>query len=229
MLWSSISQILKKIEVLLEENQIRYADINAEKVYELANFVKKVEKSELVGCILNQEIVKSSMKLPTKKFQGLKAEEMAAKCVQTFWKELHFKREIKRKFLRNKMAKKIQQCWRIYKLYMRTKETIKENFKEFVDDYAELLKKFKKEWQDIKGIERVEIHLNSFSYSEDQRLTMENYLQRANSQIARIFACRDSLVEIIYITPIELDDEIINYYSKVKKIQRKIIYSCFFF
>jgi len=224
LIWSSISQILKKIEALLEENQIRYADINAEKVYDLANLMKKVEKNELVACILNQEIVKSSMKLPTKKFKGLKAEEMAAKCVQTFWKALHFKREKKRKFLCIKMAKKIQRYWRIYKLYMKTKETIKENFKEFVDDYADLLKKFKKEWQDIKGIERVEIHLNSFSYSEDQRLTMENYLQRANSQIARIFACKDPLVEVIYITPIELDDEIINYYSKVKKTSNKIDY-----
>ena len=213
--WSRISMILKKIENLLEDNEIRFADIKSKKVIELANFHSKISKNHLISCIVNQEIIKSSMKLPTKRFKGLNAEEMAIRFLQKFYRELKKKREIKINALRNKSAKKIQQCYRIYKLYMATKATIRFNYNEFIEDYSDILKKFKREWPDIKGIERVEIHLNSFSYNEVQRLTMENFLQRANLQIARIFACKETFVEVIYISPIELDDEIINYYSKV--------------
>lgn len=214
--WSFIVQVMKKLEKLLEEHDIRYADIKAEQILLVAKLPNKIEKTHLVSCILNQEIIKSSMKLPTKKFTGIKAEENAVRFLQVFWKSLRLLRRKKKVVLQNKLAKRIQQTWRIYKLYKNTKQTIKSNFNDFVDDYADLLKKFKKQWPDIKGIERVEIHLNSFSYSEMQRLTIENFLQRANMQIARIFACIDPFVEVIYISPIEMDDEIINYYSKVK-------------
>jgi len=222
--WSFIQSLIKKLEVLLDENQIKFVDINAEKLLLLATFPGKVDKPQLVSCILNKEIIKNSMKLPARKFRGPKAEEQATICIQRFWRALQIKRDLKRKKQREKMVHRIQQCWKIYKLYMKTKKTIKVNFSEFMDDYGQILKKFKKEWPDIKGIERVELHLNSFSYSEDQRLTMENFLQRANTQISRIFSCKDNLIEIIYITPIELDEEIINYYSKVLQISELVAF-----
>lgn len=216
--WTSIQALFKRIEFLLDENYIKYADIDAERVLsllEVNRFPRKISKIGLVSCILNQEIIKNSMKLPAKKFKGMKAEDAAVRYLQSFWRSLRKIREAQKIKQREKMVLRIQQCWKIYSLYMRTKKRITENFQEFVDDYGQILKKFQKEWPDIKGIERVEIHLNSFSYTEDQRLTMENILQRANSQISRIFSCKDSLLDIIYITPIEIDEEIINYYSKV--------------
>ena len=110
-----IVQILKKIEKLLEENDIRYADVSAEKVILVASLPNKIEKTHLVSCILNQEIIKSSMQLPTKKFTGIKAEDNAARCLQMFWKSLSLQLEKKKVALKNKLAKKIQQTWQIYK------------------------------------------------------------------------------------------------------------------
>ena len=217
--WTGMQGLMKKIEGMLDENQIKFCDVNAEKMLSLLFFPGKIEKQQLVSCIMNQEIIKNSMKLPAKMFKGKKGQEMAARYILQYWRNFKVKQTIQTKKRREKMAHRIQQSWKIYKLYSKTKQTIKESFDEFIDDYSQVLRKFKKEWPDIKGIERVEVHLNSFSYNEDQRLTIENFLQRANSQISRIFACRDPLVEIIYITPIELDDEIINYYSKVLLIK----------
>lgn len=219
--WTGIQGIMKKFEAMLDENQIKFCDVNAEKMLSLVFFPGRIEKQQLVSCIMNPEIIKNSMKLPAKMFKGKKAQDMAATYIQRYWRNFQVKQALQDKKRREKMAHKIQQCWKIYKLYKNTKKIIKEGFDEFIDDYSQVLRKFKKEWPDIKGIERVEVHLNSFSYNEDQRLTIENFLQRANSQISRIFACRDSLVEIIYITPIELDDEIINYYSKVRLILKE--------
>jgi len=44
---------------------------------------------------------------------------------------------------------------------------------------------------------------------------MEKIVQKQNMQIARLFALRDPLVDVIYVAPFELPSEIINYYSKV--------------
>lgn len=40
---------------------------------------------------------------------------------------------------------------------------------------------FKEKWQLIKTRKRVEVHINSISISELQRLSMEKFLQRENA------------------------------------------------
>lgn len=213
--WGLITQLLKKIENFLEENEIKFVHIRADKLLSLIPNIKRLEKSQIVQCIMNQDIIKSSMYLPSKRFKGIKAEELAITFIKQTWKGLKRRRAQKRERLCLKMAKTIQQYWRVYKMYQKTKEILKTNEREFFEEYTEILKKFKKQWEDIKGIERVEVHINSFSYTETQRLTMENFLERANLQISRIFACKDPLIAVVYVTPIQINEEIINYYSKV--------------
>lgn len=70
----------------------------------------------------------------------------------------------------------------------------------------------------MKYKKRVEIHINTFSYDELKRLTMEKVSQRQNMQITRIFGLRDPLVEIIYIAPFDLSSEILNYYYKILEL-----------
>ena len=44
---------------------------------------------------------------------------------------------------------------------------------------------------------------------------MEKYIQKQNMQIARLFAIKDPLIDVIYVAPFDLPNEIISYYSKV--------------
>jgi IQ domain-containing protein H len=67
--------------------------------------------------------------------------------------------------------------------------------------WKEMMEEFKNKWQDIKRKKRIEIHVNSISVSEMKRMSMEKFLQRENSQISRIFAVKDPLVDVIYVSP----------------------------
>jgi hypothetical protein len=61
------------------------------------------------------------------------------------------------------------------KIYLKKKETrqrIREKNERSYQEFLQLAEKFKSEWKDIKGKKRVEIHINSFSYDELKRLTM---------------------------------------------------------
>jgi IQ domain-containing protein H len=81
-----------------------------------------------------------------------------------------------------------------------------------------MMEEFKKKWTEIKRKRRIEIHINSLSIGEMKRMSMEKFLQRENSQISRIFSVKNSLVDVIYICPFTLTNEIIGYYSKVLEI-----------
>ena len=67
----------------------------------------------------------------------------------------------------------------------------------------------------IKKKQRVEIHINSISVGEMKRMTMEKFLQRENAQITRIFSMKDPNVDVIYVSPFQLTNDVIGYYMKI--------------
>jgi IQ domain-containing protein H len=77
---------------------------------------------------------------------------------------------------------------------------------------------FKQKWPEIKKQKRIEIHINSYSLSELQRLTMEKLKQKENSQIARIFSVKDPKVDVIYVCPFTLTNDVYKYYLKILEL-----------
>lgn len=77
---------------------------------------------------------------------------------------------------------------------------------------------FKKRWGDIKKQKRVEIHINSYSISEMQRMSIEKFKQKENAQIARIFSVKDPNVDVIYISPFTLTNDVYKYYLKILEL-----------
>ena len=77
---------------------------------------------------------------------------------------------------------------------------------------------FKSKWHEIKKQKRVEIHINSFSLSELQRMTIEKLKQKENSQIARIFSVKDPNVDVIYVCPFALTNDVYKYYMKILEL-----------
>ena len=77
---------------------------------------------------------------------------------------------------------------------------------------------FRESWPHIKRSRRVEIHINSFSVPENYRKTLEKYKQKENNQIARLFRVKDPNVDIIYVCPFPLTNEIYNYYLKILEL-----------
>jgi hypothetical protein len=51
--------------------------------------------------------------------------------------------------------------------------------------------------------------------SEMQRMTMEKFAQRENAQISRIFSIKDPNVDVIYISPFTLTNDVFKYYVKI--------------
>ena len=112
----------------------------------------------------------------------------------------------------------IQRKFRLYQLKKSTKTKIKELNKESMGVWREMQEEFKKRWGDIKKQKRVEIHINSYSISEMQRLSVEKFKQKENAQIARIFSVKDPNVDVIYVCPFTLTNDVYKYYLKILEL-----------
>jgi IQ domain-containing protein H len=51
-----------------------------------------------------------------------------------------------------------------------------------------------------------------------KRISMEKFLQRENAQIARLFAVRDPNVDVVYVSPFSLTNDVTGYYMKILEI-----------
>lgn len=61
-----------------------------------------------------------------------------------------------------------------------TKAKIKQFNEESINEWRTMMKEFRRRWPEIKKKRRVEIHLNSYSFSEAKRLTIEKFKQKEN-------------------------------------------------
>jgi hypothetical protein len=95
---------------------------------------------------------------------------------------------------------------------------VRELQKESIQVWREMQEEFKHKWGEIKTQKRVEIHINSYSLTELQRLTTEKLKQKENSQIARIFSVKDPNVDVIYICPFTLTNDVYKYYLKILEL-----------
>jgi hypothetical protein len=95
---------------------------------------------------------------------------------------------------------------------------VRELQKESIQVWREMQEEFKHKWGEIKTQKRVEIHINSYSLSELQRLTTEKLKQKENSHIARIFSVKDPNVDVIYICPFTLTNDVYKYYLKILEL-----------
>ena len=112
----------------------------------------------------------------------------------------------------------IQKYARVYLFRRETKAQISQKNEKILQDFHRLTENFKKDWRDIRGKRRVEIHINSFSFDELKRLSMNKHIQRENIQITRIFQVKDPLLTIIYVCPFPITEDITQYYFKILEL-----------
>ena len=215
-IWEPISNIIKSLEKLLSNYDIQLAYIDGKKLAKLAIQPKKTQNlNDLLDCIVNSEEINKVLKIATRMFKGAKGMEFAAIKIQSHWRMYSALRDYRRIRVLVEKVKIIQSNFRVFLRHKQTKSTIKSKNQQELEEYYLLAETLKSNWKHIKLNKRIEIHVNSCSFEDTKRLTMEKFLQRQNNQIARIFNLRDPLVEIIYVCPFDLPAEIINYYHKV--------------
>jgi hypothetical protein len=155
---------------------------------------------------------------PRLKFKGPHGPVLAAVHIQKSYRRFKaYSAYAQLRFLMEK-ATVIQRRFRLYQLKKSTQMRVRELQQESMKVWREMQQEFKAKWPEIKRQKRVEIHINSLSLSELQRLTVEKLKQKENSQIARIFSVKDPNVDVVYVCPFTLTTDVYKYYLKILEL-----------
>jgi len=217
--WGAVSLIIYMLEKMMDLYHIPNAVVDGSKLVTIAEEeLTRPNDQELLECIINRGQVLEIIRNPRKKFKGPKGPDLAAICIQKNWRR--FKAYTAFTLLKFSMSKAtiIQRRWRLYQLMKNTKQKISQFNEESLSEWRVMMKEFRRRWPEIKKKRRVEIHINSYSFSEEKRLTMEKFKQRENSQISRIFSVKDPKVDVIYVSPFTLTNEVYEYYKKILEL-----------
>ena len=112
-------------------------------------------------------------------------------------------------------ARKIAGRWRLHWLKRQTEAQIADIRVKREAEWSTTQAGLRDRWHTICAKPRVEVHIPSLSWSRNQRLSLSNLLARQNSQMSRLCRLSDPLVDVVYVCPFPLSDDVAQYYHKL--------------
>ncbi|CAK90310.1 unnamed protein product (macronuclear) [Paramecium tetraurelia] len=211
--WNLINAIIQRMESINIKYQCPTFFVDGRSIIHLIHCRRTITLSDIVKCIQNKDEIIPY--LFPRLFIGQDGLERAAEKIQAAFKGyIQFRRFQQLKTL-YKSTIYIQKYFRRKQQKELTKQRVLQRTNSIYKEFLQRQTMFQDNWNQYKLYPRVEIHLSSLNYSEYQRLTMDKFIQKENSQISRIFRAIDPQVEIIYICAYEQDKDILMYYERI--------------
>ena len=164
--------------------------------------------------MLNLAEIEKTMKFFKITYRGESGKHLAAVKIQTAYRRFYASRQFKNLRALNSKAKFIQLYFRLFLRKLETKKNIKTVREERMEKFKTRQKQFIEDWARIKSKPRIEIHLGSLHPESTQPV----YYSKQNGQLMRVFTLVDPNLSIIYVSPIPLHSDIVEYYYSVLKL-----------
>ncbi|XP_041465321.1 IQ domain-containing protein H-like [Lytechinus variegatus] len=216
--WGNIVTMLKYLQKLLTNYAIPIAFINGDKLADLAieyELNRPPSKDVLLSVCMNIDDVSTIMNQPGRRYLAPDGKHMAVCKIQATWRR-HKDRTAYLEYRRKKWAAGvIAISWVMNVKMSKVKQQLKISRKNQLDAFRRRAKTLQKSWDRIQQSRRVLIHLPSLGYSQKIRSTIGDFNIQQNQQMARLCDLQDPNVEVIYISPVTLNDETLQYYNKL--------------
>eukprot|EP00520_Triparma_pacifica_P000276 CAMPEP_0118660132 /NCGR_PEP_ID=MMETSP0785-20121206/15500_1 /TAXON_ID=91992 /ORGANISM="Bolidomonas pacifica, Strain CCMP 1866" /LENGTH=999 /DNA_ID=CAMNT_0006553319 /DNA_START=29 /DNA_END=3024 /DNA_ORIENTATION=+ len=233
--WGSILSVLDSLEKLMKSFEIPLAVIDGAKVADLAACdAPIIEQEDLFECISNLDQVlpiiesKSSSDLIFGKKGSAKYVRSSVIKIQTWIRKELTMRWYIREILRRRAATYIQTEWRRVSSEWRVREMLRVREGTRRIQWDKLCEMFRSYWKtkfdpDIAHDRdnprpKVIVHVPSLSLEEYLRLGLPRFPISQNLQLQRLVDINNEDVEVVYVSPFPLDDEIVDYYKKILQI-----------
>jgi hypothetical protein len=121
---------------------------------------------------------------------------------------------------RSRAATRIQVHARRRIALLRVRAMLAERREYQTEKWAGLQTKLKQNWRRFEDPDAPKyiLHVPSLTIEEYLRLGLSSFPVRQNLQLTRLVECAGPNVEVIYVAPFPLDDEILDYYKKILSI-----------
>ena len=219
-IWPQISYIIDNFIKLFKKLTLKHLQVYADGILELSrDELRVLQNRDLLLCIYEKDldVLGLNPTNPIELYATLK-EKFVIKIQKTFRKFLVQKKVEEMKIYFTRLIY-MQHMIRGIKLKVNARKRAKKLFDERYKEWKLMMEKFKKNWNTIKNSPRIEIHFNSISLPTTNSIylntTFHKFSERENNELNRIINLIDENVEIIYISPHELNQDIITYYASI--------------
>ncbi len=219
-IWGQINYLLEHLGKLFKKLNLTLIEVYQDKLLELAkDETRVIQNKDLLMCISEKDLIDKGLNPndTTNLYTTLK-EKLALK-IQMAYRIFKSKMKLKEMQSYFDKIKLIQHIYTSLKLQKESKERARTLFDQRYKEWTHMQKNFQKRWEIIKNRPHIEIHFNSISLnssnSKYMNTTFDHFVERENNQLNRIVNLFDSNVEIIYISPYELNPDIITYYTSI--------------
>ncbi|XP_014865670.1 PREDICTED: IQ domain-containing protein H isoform X1 [Poecilia mexicana] len=216
--WSNVVEVLDDLTKLLREFAVPLAKVDGEYLIELLResdycWRKTLPKATLFSLLENKREVLELVSRPGQRYRGEGGRDVAATRIQTWWRR-YLTRTSYLCYHRRKMAAElISLSYLFHYQKCQVKKTLQaKRFRQLIN-YRRRAERLAENWKHIRSSKRTIIHIPSLGFSQSWRLSTRKYDILQNIQITRLCDIRDENVEVIYICPMHLGEDILQYYD----------------
>ncbi|XP_014808247.1 PREDICTED: IQ domain-containing protein H [Calidris pugnax] len=223
--WGSIVLLLEHTEKLLKDYAVPLATINCKKLAEVASAFELNEnptKSAILSVIKNQSAVEKILNRPGQRYKGQGGMEMAAAKIQATWRRYRARRGSVGCRQQQWAAGGMAVSWLARKHMARVKNTLKESRQRHLENFYIRAKHLAANWNRIRTSRRTIIHIPSLGFSQCIREHIPDLALQQNTQMGRLCDTLDANVDVIYICPLHLSEELLQYYNKLLGLQAAV-------
>ncbi|XP_071424431.1 IQ domain-containing protein H [Pithys albifrons albifrons] len=210
--WGSIVAFLERAEKLLKDSSVPLAPISSKKLAQVASDFELHEnppKSDVLSVIKNHSAVQKILNHPDQSSEGqgrIQGAGTATVCAGRH----------------ERAPGGIGAARRWHSRVARAGSALEETRQGHLESFCSRAKHLAANWNRIRTSRRTIIHIPSLGYSRGTLEHIPDLALQQNVQMGRLCDILDANVDVIYICPLALSEELLQYYNKLLGLQAAV-------